>query len=218
MRRLSLVLLLIATPAVHAQEDSPHTKWTITVNADEVPADGRHVGLSWDREGDPFSPVVIFRRPAKPDEHGKGGPIHVVDQAAQIVPSFMYPDTFRTQYYPAFDTSQHAIPPGTQLGVWTVVGSFDGDPAHPILDTVERGRSYVYALVPAERGAALDTYESLMGDAVVTPPIDPRPASLIHTPWVQGVLGVCAAGLLAGCVVLVKRRRRAGARTSGEAS
>jgi len=218
MRRLSLVLLLIAAPAAYAQEDAPHTKWTVTVNSDEVPRDGRHLGLAWDREGDPFSPVVIFRRKAKPGEHGQGGPVLVVDQAAQIVPAFMYPETFRKQYYPAFDASQHAIPPGTQLGVWTVVGSFDGDPAHPIIDTVERGGRYVYALVPAERGAALDTYESLMGDAVVTPPIEPRPASLIHTRLVQAALGVAAAGLLAGCVMLVKRRRRAGARTSGEAS
>lgn len=220
MRRLPLALLLIAAPAVHAQEagSSVRNRWTIAVDGDEVPPDGRHVGLTWDRDRDPFSTVVIFRRPAKPGEHGKGGPIHVVDQAAQIVPSFMHPDTFRKQYYPAFDTSQHPIPPGTQLGVWTVVGSFDGDPAHPIIDTVEPGGRYVYALVPAENGAAPDTYESMMGDSVVTPPIEPRPASLIHTRWVQALLGVLAAGLLAGCVVLLKRRRRAGVRTSGEAS
>jgi hypothetical protein len=203
---------------VYAQEAAPHTKWAITINGDDVPADGRHIGLAWDRESDPFTPVVIFRRPAKPGDSPKGGGIHVVDQAAQIVPSFMHPDTFRTQYYPAYDTSQHAIPPGTQLGVWTVVASFDGDPAHPIIDTVERDGSYVYALVPAERGAANDTYESLEGDAVVTPPVEPRPPSLLHMRWFQGVVGVVGAGLLAGGIVIVMRRRRAGARTSGEAS
>ena len=218
MRRLTLALLLVAAHVVHAQEDTPpRNRWTITVNGDEVPPDGRHIGLCGTATKIPQS-VVIFRRKAKPGEHGKGGLILVVDQAAQIVPAFMYPDTFRKQYYPAYDTSQHAIPPGTQLGVWTVVGSFDGDPAHPIIDTVEPDGSYVYALVPAELGAAPDTYESLMGDAVVTPPIEPRPASLIRTRWFQAVLGVLAAGLLAGCVLLVKRRRRAGARTSGEAS
>ena len=218
MRRLTLALLIVAAHVAHAQEDTPRNRWTITLGGDEVPPDGRHIGLMWDRDRDPLSSVVIFRRKANPGEHGNGGHIHVVDQAAQIVPSFMYPETFRKQYYPAFDTSQHPIPPGTQLGVWTVVGSFDGDPAHPIIDTVEPGGSYVYALVPAELGAAPDTYESLMGDAVFTPPTEPRPASLIRTRWVQALLGVLGAGLLAGCVLLGKRRRRAGARTSGEAS
>src|SRR3569623_649141 len=152
MRRHKLALLIEAAHVAHAQEDTPRTRWTITLGGDEVPPAGRHIGLLRDRDRDPLSSVVIFRRKANPGEHGNGGHIHVVDQAAQIGPAFMYPETFRKQYYPAFDTSQHPIPPGTQLGVWTVVGSFDGDPAHPIIDTVEPGGSYVYALVPAEQG------------------------------------------------------------------
>lgn len=218
MRRLTLAWLLFAAHAVHAQDaDAPRSKWTITLDGDEVPPDGRHLGIAWDRGGDPFSPVVIFRRPANPGEAGNGGRIHVVDQAAQIVPSFMHPDTYRTQYYPAFDASQHAIPPGTQLGVWTVVASYDGNPAHPIIDTVERGGRYVYALVPAKLGAAPDTYESLMGDSVFTPPVEPRPASLVHTRWFQAAVGAAGAVIVAG-LGLIMRRRRAGARTSGKAS
>src|SRR3954453_22506358 len=130
MRRLSLaLLLLVAAPAAYAQESGapPPTKWTLTVNDDETPNDGRHIGISWDRDGDPFSTVVVFRRMARPEENGKGGAIHVVDQQAQIVPMFMYPN-YKDRYYPAWDASTHAIPPGTQLGQWTVVASFDGDP------------------------------------------------------------------------------------------
>jgi hypothetical protein len=185
-----------------------------------VPHDGRHLGLIWERSVGYLSTVVIFRRKAPPGIQVKSNWIHVVDQLAQIIPAFMYPDTFRTQYYPAFDASNHPIPPGTQLGVWTVVGSVDGDPVRPFIDTVEPGVSYMYALVPAERGAAPDTYESLEGAAALTPPISAPPASLIHVRWFQAVLAAATAALLAAIVLVIRRMRRsrAGAAPSGEAS
>jgi hypothetical protein len=217
--KYALVLLLL-TGVVHAQDQDapPPVRWTISVNdSDSVPADGRHIGLSWTRDRDSSGTVVIFRRVAAVGDESKGGPIHVVDQLAQIVPAFMYPDTFKTQYYPAFNANTNPIPRGTVLGVWTVAGSVDGDPTLWI-DEVEPGARYIYALVPGERGAAPDTYETLEGRAVVTPPLAPRGASIWHMRWFQGVLALAGVAVIAGAIALVKRRRRAGARPSGEAS
>ena len=202
-----------------AQDDDaevPKTRWKVELTEEaDVPADGHHLGLHWTRDHDPTGAVVIFRRAVPPGTPGKGEPILVVDQAAQIVPAFMYPDTFRTQYYKAIDVSQEPIPRGTKLGVWTVAGSVDGDPALWI-DEVPGGSLYEYALVPAVRGAAPDTYESLMGSSVVTPPLAPKPASLIHKRWFQ-VAVLAAVGAVVGAIVAM-RRRRAGARPPAEAS
>jgi hypothetical protein len=216
--KCAILLVLLVTGVVHAQDQDapPPARWTVELREAGVPADGRHIGLAWHRDRDSNVPVVVFRRVA-PANAGQGGAIHVVDQLAQIVPSFMYPDTFKTQYYPAFDASQHAIPRGTKLGVWTVAGSYDGD-APLWIDEVDPGQRYVYALVPGERGAAPDTYESLEGSAVVTPPVAPRAASLWQRWWFRTLLIVAGAGVLAGGIIAVKRRRRAGATPPAEAS
>jgi hypothetical protein len=214
----ALVLVFLLAGVVYAQDQDapPAARWTVELREGGVPADGRHIGLAWHRDRDSSVPVVVFRRVA-PANAGQGGGIHVVDQLAQIVPSFMYPDTFKTQYYPAFDANQQAIPRGTKLGVWTVAGSYDGD-APLWIDEVEPGQLYVYALVPGERGAAPDTYESLEGSAVVTPPVAPRAASLWHLRWFRALLLVAGAGVLVGGITVVMRRRRAGAKPPAEAS
>lgn len=217
-RSLVVLVVLLLGHAVRAQVDESvaHTKWVVELTTDDdVPADGHHIGLHWTRDHDPTGAVVIFRRAVPLGTQGKGGSIHVVDQMAQIVPMFMYPDTYKDKYYPAIDTSQQPIPRGTKLGVWTVAGSVDGDPAVWV-DNVEPGSLYIYALVPAERGAAPDTYENMEGTSVVTPPLAPKPASLIHRRWFQ-------IAVLAGLGVLVAasfalRRRRAGAKPPDEAS
>jgi hypothetical protein len=230
--KYALVLMLLAAGVVHAQDQTPlgppasneepkgapPTHWTLE-QVGNVPADGRHIGLSWTRDRDPASTVVIFRRVAPPDAQpsNEAQRLHVVDRTAQLVPMFMYPETYKTQYYPAFDASTHAIPTGTQLGVWTVVDSVDGDRSLWI-DEVEPGARYIYALVPATRGAAPDTYASLENSAIATPPLAPLPADLWHRRWFQVVLGAGIAGILVAAIVVVKRRRRAGARPSGEAS
>jgi len=218
MTRALLILAILGHSALAQDEDAevPKTQWKVELTEEAgVPADGHHVGLRWTRDRDPTGPVVIFRRAVPAGTQDKGGAIHVADRAAQIVPAFMYPDTFRTEYYKAIDASQQPIPRGTKLGVWTVAGSVDGDPALWI-DEVPGGSLYEYALVPAVRGAAPDTYESLRGSSVVTPPLAPKPASLIHKRWFQVVV-LGAVGAVVGAIVAM-RRRRAGARPPAEAS
>jgi glyoxylase-like metal-dependent hydrolase (beta-lactamase superfamily II) len=227
-RALALVLLL--TGAVYAEEPKapdplqepatgPPIHWTVEViEGDSVPADGRHIGLAWTRDRDPGSTVVVFRRVAAVGDTSKGGAIHVVDQLAQIVPSFMYPDTYKTEYYKAVNAATKPIPRGTELGIWTVAGAVDGDPKLWI-DEVPPGAKYIYALVPATRGSAPDTYTSLVGSAVATPAIAPSAATTLwHKRWVQVLIGLAVLAVIAGAIALVMRRRRAGARPSGEAS
>ncbi len=217
MTRALLALLLLGHAAL-AEDEVPRTKWHVELTEeDAVPADGHHLGLSWKRDTNPMGTVLIFRRAVPRGTRGEGRPILVVDQGAQIVPAFMYPDTFKTQYYPAIDAAQRPIPKGTQLGVWTVVDSVDGDRTLWIDDVPDPDMLYLYTLVPAHRGSAADTYDTLMGSSVVTPPLPPKPVSLIRSRWFQIAIG---AGLLviATGVIGALRRRRAGAKTPGEAS
>jgi hypothetical protein len=226
--KYAVVLTLLLTGVVSAQDQkplgppgtqeeaksAPPTKWTL----EQVPVDGRHIGLAWTRDVDPTSTVVIFRRvaPAGSTPSNEGRHLHVADRAAQLVPMFMHPETYKKQYYPAFDASTHPIPKGTTLGVWTVVDSVDGDRSRWI-DEVEPGSRYIYALVPAKRAAAPDTYESFENSAIETPPLAPLTPSLWHRRWFQALLAAIA-GILVAAAIVVKRRRRAGARPSGKAS
>jgi hypothetical protein len=231
--KYALVLTLLLTGVVSAQDQTPlgppatdeeakgapPTRWDLEEVNNRVPADGHHIGLSWSRDQGATGTVVIFRRvaPAGSTSSNQGRHIHVVDRGAQLVPMFMYPETYKDQYYPAFDASTHPIPKGTKLGVWTVVDSVDGD--RPLwIDEVEPGSLYIYALVPAKRAAAPDTYESFENSAVETPPLATRPPLLINRRWFQALLAAVIAGILVAAAVIVKRRRRAGARPSGEAS
>ena len=221
--KLALLLLVLLVSPVFAdgsgeEPPPPHTKWKVSLTEEAgVPADGHHLGLSWTRDFNPMGTVLIFRREVAPGTKGAGGPILVVDQKAQIVPAFMYPDTFKTKYYPAIDTSQQPIPRGTKLGVWTVVDSVDGDRDLWVDQVPDPDKLYVYALVPAHRGAAPDTYDSLMGSSVVTPPLAPRPASLVHTRWFRIAVGAALLVVIGG-VIGAMRRRRAGVKPPAEAS
>jgi hypothetical protein len=219
--KCALLLIFLAVPAFaqgSGDEEVPHTKWKIELTTeDAVPADGHHIGLSWQRDYNPLGTVVIFRREVPKGTTGEGKPILVVDQKAQIVPAFMYPDTFKTKYYPAIDTSQQPIPKGTKLGVWTVADSVDGDRELWIDEVPDPDALYEYAFVPAHRAGAPDTYDSMMGSSVITPPLAPKQATtLLRRRWFQiAVLGAFGA-LVAGTFAL--RRRRAGAKPPGEAS
>lgn len=230
--KYALVLTLLLTGVVSAQDQTPlgppgtqeepkgapPTQWTLQ-QVGNAPADGRHIGLAWTRDTDPTSTVVIFRRvaPAGSPPSNEGRHLHVADRAAQLVPMFMYPETYKKQYYPAFDASTHPIPKGTTLGVWTVVDSVDGDRSLWI-DEVEPGSRYIYALVPAKRGRAPDTYESFENSAVETPPLAPDSPVLWRRRWFQALLAAVIAGILVAAAIVVKRRRRAGAGPSGKAS
>jgi hypothetical protein len=225
--KYALVLTLLLTGVVSAQDQTPlgppatleeakgatPTRWSL----EQIPADGHHIGLGWTRDVDPASTVVIFRREAPAGSSNNARHVHVADRAAQLVPMFMYPETYKNQYYPAFDASTHPIPKGTKLGVWTVVDSVDGDRSRWI-DDVEPGSLYIYALVPAKRAAAPDTYESFENSAIETPPLAPLTPALWYRRWFQALLAAVIAGILVAAAIVVKRRRRAGAGASGKAS
>nr|MBA3817931.1 hypothetical protein [Deltaproteobacteria bacterium] len=98
------------------------------------------------------------------------------------------------------------IPAKTVLGVWTVVGASDGDPAAPILDEVAYGGRYVYALVPAVRGSDPDTYTDFPGDAVTTWVVSPRARWFNRKLWFHLVLIVLIAASLFGFTWLAKRK------------
>ncbi len=224
MKRALLVLLLFGHAALALADGSdeeaepPHTKWKIELTeADAVPADGHHIGLKWQRDFNPMGTVLIFRREVPQGTRGEGKPILVVDRLAQVVPALMYPDTFRDKYYPAIDTSQQPIPKGTKLGVWTVVDSVDGDRDLWIDDVPDPNKLYMYTFVPARRGSAADTYATLMGSSVVTPPLAPKQASLIHTRWFRIAMLAALVVVIAG-VIGALRRRRSGATPPAEAS
>src|SRR5512135_2595073 len=113
MKRAWLVLLVLGRAAFadgsagsgEEPPPPPPTKWQIELTEESaVPADGHHIGLSWERDYNPMGTVVIFRREVPKGTKGEGKPILVVDRAAQIVPAFMYPDTFKDKYYAAIDT------------------------------------------------------------------------------------------------------------------
>lgn len=218
MRSLPLALLLAIASTAHAQVEQPDAKthWVVEWTNDNVPRDGHHLGLMWTRDTGPATTVVIFRRKAAPGTTVTSNSIRVVDQKAQIIPAFMDPDGFKTKYEKAIDVSTQPIPPGTQLGVWTVVGSVDGDPATPFVDRVEAGAAYQYVLVPAKRGDKPDTYESLEGPAVITPALQAVPGELMHARWLQALL-VAVGALVIGVIVFVLRRR-AGVKRPAEAS
>jgi len=225
MKRALLLLLLVGTagPVLAqgsgAEEPPPHpTKWKVElIENSAVPADGHHLALSWERDYNPLGTVLIFRRQVPKGTTGEGKQILVVDRLAQIVPAFMYPDTFRTQYYPAVDVSAKPIPKGTTLGVWTVADSVDGDRTLWIDEVPDPDALYEYALVPAHRGAAPDTYETLMGSSVITPPLAPRAAAtIVHRRWFQILVLVAFGAVVAATFAM--RRRRAGAKAPGEAS
>ncbi|MBV8757582.1 MAG: hypothetical protein JO257_09915 [Deltaproteobacteria bacterium] len=219
MRLLPLALLLALATTAHAQVEQPDAKthWVVEWTNEGVPRDGHHLGLTWTRDMGPATTVVIFRRKAQPGTKLASNSIRVVDQKAQIIPAFMYPDTFKTEYQKAIDVSTQPIPAGTQLGVWTVVGSVDGDPAAPFIDRVEPDAVYQYVLVPAKRADKPDTYESLEGPAVITPPLQAAAGDLVHARWFQAVLAAGALVIVA-IAAFVVRRRRAGANRPAEAS
>jgi hypothetical protein len=220
MTRAVILLLLGSVALAFAQgsgaEEVPKTKWKVELVEHHVPADGHHIGLSWTRDFNPMGTIVIFRRQVPQGSTGEGRPILVVDQGAQIVPAFMYPDTFKEKYYPAFDASQQPIPRGTKLGVWTVADSVDGDRELWVDEVPDPDALYEYTFAPAHRGAAPDTYTTLMGNSVITPPLAPKPAAWFRHLWVQ----IAALVVLGVFVVLsfVMRRRRAGAKPPAEAS
>ena len=158
------------------------TDWTIRIDKPDSD-DGRHLGISWTRvrAHRAGTVLVLRRRIAGPDV--PGGATRIGGVAGT------------------------PLPPGAALGAWTVVASVDGDPPAPILDEVDPGGRYVYALVPAVRGAAPDTYARFPGDAVTTWTVAPRATWFHRKRWLHLALIALVGASLLGFASLARRRR-----------
>lgn len=208
MTRFAIVVAVVACGVARA-DDAPATRWSLEVLYDQdwigtrgVDPDGRHVGISWTREPPAATAVVVLRRQVDTDEPQRA--VRVADKNGHVlVPSFLYPSS--RAYHSAFDATLHPIPPGTELGEWTVVTAVDGDPERPIVDEVEPGAHYVYALAPAIRGAAPETF-SFAGDAVVTPTVTAHAGWFNPRRWSHLALIAIIAAALGAFTWLAKRR------------
>ena len=215
-----VVLLLVTCGIARAEEIHPEiveqapksTQWMIEMLFDQgffsgrgVEPDGRHIGISWTREPAVPTPVLVLRRALPEGTDVKGRSTRVVDQGGTVlVPAFLYPSTPK-EYHSAYDPSVNPLTVGTKIGEWTVVASVDGDAPDPIVDEVDPG-TYLYALVPAVRGAKPDTYVGFPGDAVVTWSVSPHAAWFNRRRWFHLALIAIIAGSLFGFTWLAKRK------------
>jgi hypothetical protein len=220
--RIAIIVLLLCSVAsaetiepeiLTAPPKSTNTQWLIEmlferpyIGTRGVDPDGRHIGISWTRNPVPEGAVLVLRRPVT-DPDLKGKALRVVDRTGPVlIPLFLYPTDWKTTYHPAFDAHVQPIPPGTQVGEWTVVASSNGDPAEPIVDEVEPGSRYVYALVPAIRGQLPDTYDSFPGDAVTTWSVAPHASWFHPRRWMHLALILVIAVSLFVFTRLAKKR------------
>jgi hypothetical protein len=213
MRFLPLALVLAAGSARAQPAPDTSTRWEIQMVYDRpwlgesgVDPDGHHLGITWTRTPAQLGAVLVLRREVA-NADAQSGTIHVTDHPGPIlIPLFLYPSTYRTEYHPAFDANANAIPPGTELGEWTVVGSVDGDPEEPIIDEVEPGKHYVYALVPAARGEKPDTYDAFPANAVTTWSVSAKQGWFFRRRWAHlAMIGIIAAALF-GFAYLARRK------------
>jgi hypothetical protein len=224
MRTLALPTLAVLCATASAQgqlihpelipKDGPMTRWNIEMLYDQgyfsargVEPDGRHVGIAWTREPAVKGSVLVLRRPVRAGEDTTSHPTRVVDaNGTALSPHFLYPSD-QTGTHFAIDAMSTPIPAGASVGEWTVVASTDGDPTEPIVDEVEPGTRYVYALVPATRGKQSDTYAQFPGDAIVTWAVQAHPAWFNRRRWLHlALIGIIAAALF-GYTWLARRKK-----------
>ncbi len=215
--RLVLVLVLVLAPRARAQSpfdapEPPPTKWDLQVldhrgwlGSHGVDPDGRHLGLRWSRDRVEGDCVVVFRRELPPGADVKPHGVKPVDRPGPgLRPAFVYPSSPR-EWHSAFDALSHPIPPGAKVGEWTVIASLDRDPEEPIVDEVEPGQAYEYALIPARRGEHPDTYDAF-GLGVTTGAQTAEAGWFYPRRWFHLALIVVIAGAL-GAFAWRGRRR-----------
>ncbi|HSK01650.1 MAG TPA: DUF6754 domain-containing protein [Kofleriaceae bacterium] len=157
--------------------------WTIRIEPPDSD-DGRHLAIGWTRPpAQRAGTVLVLRR--RVDEGGPGG------GAVSLGPDLLRPGV--------------PLPPGTQVGAWTVVASSDGDPAAPLVDEVDPEGRYIYALVSAVRGEAPDTYARL-GAPITSNTVAPRASWFHRARWPHLALIVLIGASLFGFAYLAKRR------------
>ena len=184
------------TPAV--------TDWAIRIDKPDSD-DGRHLGISWTRaRAHRAGTVLVLRRRVSEPLSSKA--IRVSDGGARLTAAFLYPTATAPATPAPIAAANLPLPPQARLGEWTVVASVDGDPARPILDEVDPTGRYIYALVPAIRGAAPDTFARFPGDAITTWTVAPRATWFNRKRWFHLALISLVAASLAGFTYLARRR------------
>lgn len=193
------------TPEI-IHEQVAQTNWKIEAFYDQgffgtrgVQPDGRHIGLSFTRDRETDTPVVIFRRALKPNETATGHPVRVVEHNGSILAKqFLQGEPI--------DAATTPLSIGSTAGVWTVVASTNGDSPAPIVDEVEADTSYIYVLAPAVRGGKADTYVSFPGDAIQTWSLRAHTALFDRHRWMHLALILIIGGALALYTWLARRK------------
>jgi hypothetical protein len=182
---IALALGVRGARAAPAEAAPPPAGWTVQIEPPDGD-DGRHLAVSWTRAGGSAGGTVLVlrRRIAGPDVPAGTLRLGGLGLAAAA-----------------------PLPPRTALGQWTVVASVDGDPPAPILDEVDPAGRYVYALVPAVRGAAPDTYAAFPGEGITTQAVAPRAALFDRKRWFHLALIALIGASFAGFTYLARRRR-----------
>jgi hypothetical protein len=190
------------TQGFHVDVTPAVTDWTIRIDKPDSD-DGRHLGISWTRvRAHRAGTVLVLRRRVSEELPGKA--VRAGEGGARLGAAFLYPSGSAAAA--PIDAANLPLPSATRLGEWTVVASVDGDPAAPILDEVDPEGRYIYALVPAVRGAAPDTFVRFPGDAITTWTVAPRATWFNRKRWFHLALIALVAGSLAAFTYLAKRR------------
>ncbi len=213
MRWLGIILLCAlglgtarAADELRDEDIGASSRWFITVDSPSGD-DGTHLAVSWRREPVPSERhVLVMRRKViagRPTFAGLG--FDPIDKAgAVLVPRFLYPGD--KTYHSALNLNITPSAPGAKLGEWVVVAVHDGDPATPIIDTVEADGSYVYAFIPVIPGATANTIAQVAGHAASSDEVSPSPGWFNRTRWMHLVLIAIIAGSLFGFTWLAKRK------------
>ncbi len=208
---MPLLVVFALTAIARAQMTDPpprdDVKWQVQLVFDDswLGSDGHHLGIAWKRIPGRVQGVLILRRSLPAGATSEAGPVRAIDHPGPLlVPTFVYPST-KKEYHPAFDARSNPIPAGAKVGEWTVIAYADGDPPQPIVDTVEPGIPYVYALIPATPGPDPGTYAQF-GDAIVTDSVITEASWWYRLRWI--VLAGVAAVSATAVTLLVRRRRR----------
>ncbi|HEY5939034.1 MAG TPA: DUF6754 domain-containing protein [Kofleriaceae bacterium] len=161
---------------------------------------GRHLEVTWTRPADAVG--LVLRRTLRSGESASST-VEVEAAGSTLSPTFLHP--VPTWWMPpvGVDAATTTLPPGTALGVWTVLAAADGE--QPYVDEVPPGGRYLYVVVPATAGSAPHTYAGFAPEA---PAIgaSPRGALFDSKRWFHLALIALVAASLFGFTYLARRK------------